>query len=212
MKKKTTTLFAVVFFFVFSGCGQSSGIPFEATTFSKDAPTQALVSESAPPLETAIPGVYLKPRAAYVLNAYVMSRKEYDGPLSWDPLGELVPVDLALAWQRAASPLNQQALTIRQSGRWYFWRQKGESPLNLSVHELNASMANVHMVPADDSMRALLLEVQAGRCYRFTGHLVDIEAQDPSLARRTSMSRTDSGAGACEILLLQHVVETACPE
>lgn len=211
MKKTTTTLFAVVVFLLLSGCGQSPGIAFEAATFSDDAPTQTPIPDSYVLFSTAMPGVYLRPRATYELNAYVMSRKEYDGPLSWDPLGELVPIDLALAWQRAASPRVQETLTIRQSSRWYFWRQKGELSLNLSAHELNASMANVHMVPADDRMRSLLSEVQEGRCYRFTGHLVDIDAQDPSLARRTSMSRTDSGAGACEILLLQHVVETACP-
>lgn len=190
------------------GCGDAP--EFEPVSFSKAAPVQERLQEGAPEIRLN-EEVWLRPRATYSLDAYVMSRKSYAGAFLGDGLSDLVPVDFALAWGPAAQPTVQALLTIRQAGRWYYWRGPAGVELPLSPGELNANMANVHIIPADSLVLAETEGVEAGRCYRLSGQLVDIDATDPQLARRTSMSRADSGAGACEILYLEHLAEIACP-
>lgn len=177
--------------------------------FSNEAPVQTALS-SAPPIRAA-EDVFLARRAAYQLDALVMSRKGYDGLITGDELGHVVPVDLALAWGRAARPDAQSVLTIRQSGRWFHWRYPGGVSLPVPTSELVRTMANVHIIPADVFQADAIARVEAGRCYRFGGTLVDIESKNPRLVRRTSLTRADSGAGACEIFRVERVEELACP-
>lgn len=203
-------LAALGFLTTLSACSPGEAPSFEPFTFSAEAPRQTALKLSVP-VETNEAGVRLNPRASYQIDAFVMSVRRYDTFLKSDDLGDLVPVDWALAWGSAAAPEVQSELTIRQSARWYFWRTKAGSPLPLPAAELNAGMANVHVIPETDEVRARVLGVESGRCYRVAGQLVDIEGPTPARSLRTSLSRVDSGAGACEIFRVSSVVEIACP-
>jgi len=192
-----------------TGCGGPEIPLADPPQFSDEAPMQTALS-SVPPIPAA-EHVFLAPRAAYQLDALVMSRKGYDGLITGDELGHVVPVDLALAWGRAARPDAQAVLTIRQSGRWFHWRYPGGVSLPVPTSELVRTMANVHIIPADVFQADAIARVEAGRCYRFGGTLVDIESENPRLVRRTSLTRADSGAGACEIFRVERVEELDCP-
>ena len=72
-------------------------------------------------------------------------------------------------------------------------------------------MANVHVVPGDDAVRTAVLALEAGECVWLRGELVDIVGHDdPSLSRRTSLTRGDTGAGSCEILPVREVASLGC--
>jgi hypothetical protein len=63
-------------------------------------------------------------------------------------------------------------------------------------------MANTHIVPATDDIAAELHHVHAGDIVHMTGALVDIADSDGG-GVTTSLTRTDTGPGACEILWLE---------
>jgi hypothetical protein len=55
------------------------------------------------------------------------------------------------------------------------------------------------VIPENEAVARTLDRLRPGSIVQFAGRLVDIEGNDGGM--RTSLSRTDTGAGACEILL-----------
>lgn len=168
-----------------------------------DEPLQSPADEEAP-IERG--DVRLVPRASYEIAGRLLSTERY----RLDALAPVAPVDFALAWGPAASEDVQAELRVTQGNRWFYWRTRGDR-FPLPRRELVANMANVHVIPADDDARAALLAFDAGECVWLRGTLVDIVGEhDPSLSRRTSRTRTDSGPGSCEILLVREAAGIAC--
>lgn len=100
----------------------------------------------------------------------------------------------------------QARLSVRQYNRWFFWRWEGE-PGDVPAQgapSLARDMANVHIAPASAEVAAQLETVEPGDSVTLNGHLVDI-AHPGAGVRHTSMSRTDTGAGACELMLVEQV-------
>jgi len=65
--------------------------------------------------------------------------------------------------------------------------------------EIIASSANMHLIPADDAIERVMRRTRAGDIVSFDGYLV--EADWPNGGKWvSSLSRTDSGAGACELV------------
>lgn len=135
----------------------------------------------------------LRPLAGLSLDARVLSRKDYDHGREAD----LSPTDLALGWGRMREDDVLQRLDISQSGRWYFYRWSGDAPL--PPDEIVRSSANMHLIPADESVARALDDVRDGDRVRMDGWLIEAEAPD-GWRWRSSLSREDSGDGACEVV------------
>jgi hypothetical protein len=60
----------------------------------------------------------------------------------------------------------------------------------------------MHMVPADDATRATLLDARRGSLVRLRGWLIEARGKD-GFRWRSSLSRGDSGGGACELVLVE---------
>lgn len=189
---------AVLGLVMLSGCaGQSA--PLE---MPYPAPIQKPIRPGEVVLEPSAQGVRFVPRAKYFTQAYVMRTERY----RWDPLSETAPVDFALAWGAAARPELQNALEISQSGRWYYWKLAPGLVKNApSVAELNRSMANVHMVGASPAIQAVLDGVEQGQTIQASGYLVDLLHDEAAKSRTTSLTRTDTGAGSCEIFYVTDI-------
>jgi len=57
----------------------------------------------------------------------------------------------------------------------------------------------VHVVPADDGVRNSIEWTRTGRTVTLSGYLIEVEG--PGMTKwRSSLSRTDQGAGACELM------------
>ncbi len=135
----------------------------------------------------------LSPRASYHLRARLLSRESYR-------LGreaELSPLDFALGWGVMSDNRVLDALEISQSGR-YFWLRWGEAA-PASETEMLRHAANTHLIPADDSVRRALARMRPGQVVALDGWLVDVAAED-GWQWQSSLSRSDTGAGACELL------------
>jgi hypothetical protein len=63
-------------------------------------------------------------------------------------------------------------------------------------------------VPATDSLQATLLQIHEDDKIFLEGKLIDVEATSTTKRWRneTSLTRTDSGSGACEILLVERLI------
>lgn len=159
-----------------------------------EAPVQAATSDAP----FAFKGFQLRPLAQFSVNARVLAREDY----FMGREAELSPVDLALGWKRMADPAVYGPLSIRQGGRWYRYSWRDQPPI--PVQEIVESSANMHMIAATPAVERALGKVRQGGFVRITGKLV--EATHPSGWRWTSsLTRSDSGANACELVFVESV-------
>ncbi|MCF7221906.1 hypothetical protein [Marilutibacter chinensis] len=167
-----------------------------------DCPPPPRVTPGDPPLQTAIagpvagielPAARLTPLAGFSVDARVLSRRDYRR----DREAGLSPTDLALGWGRMTDDRVLGRLAISQSGRWYHYRWQGEPPL--PPREIASSSANMHLIPASGDVAEQLRAVEPGDRIRIDGWLVEARAAD-GWRWRSSTSRTDTGAGACEVI------------
>ena len=137
-------------------------------------------------------GFRLVPRADFSATVRILHREDY----SMGPLAKLVPTDFAVGWGRMSDSAVLASIEISQANRFYFWRTQ-DWPIERG--EIEAHSANWHVIPENDTVRAVLGRLRTGSVVELRGRLVDIEAREGGMS--TSLSRTDTGPGACEILL-----------
>lgn len=140
----------------------------------------------------------LTPVAKYQIVAEVMSLKKYR--LGWQ--AQLAPVDMAFAWGRLLEPAAHQHIRYSQSNRWYFYRYSANCPYSRDY--ISSHSANHHLIPRTQNIRAALLQTRRGEIICLEGYLVNISGnvKGQNVWWNTSLSRTDSGNGACEVLLV----------
>ena len=177
-----------------------SGVPRpDPATVAACPPPRVIRGE--PPLQTAVPrglalpaigDAALTPLAGFSVDARVLGREDY----RFGREADYSPLDLALGWGRMADDAVLARLSISQGGRWYRYRWQGEAPIPLD--EIVRSSANMHMVPADDAVASALRRIKAGQRVRIDGWLIRIDGADWHW--RSSLTREDSGGGACELV------------
>jgi hypothetical protein len=140
----------------------------------------------------------LTPRAEYEITARILARENYH----LDALADLVPEDLALGWGPMSDNRVLAAFDISQGARFYTWQPRTALPI--AREAVISHSANTHVVPATREVRAALARLRVGEVVRLTGELVDGQRDDGAWIH-TSLTRTDSGAGACEVLLVASV-------
>jgi len=140
----------------------------------------------------------LTPRAEYDITARILSREDY----RFDVLAELVPEDLALGWGPMSDNRVLRAFDISQEVRFYTWSPRGPMPISRAT--VISHSANTHVIPADPAVRDALERLRVGDVVRLRGPLVDGK-RDDGVAFHTSLTRLDSGPGACEVVLVRSV-------
>lgn len=155
---------------------------------------------------TALPTTFqsgdlsITPLANYSITAVVLSRSRY----RFDAGAKIAPVDLALGWGPMSISGVVNELRISQSGRWYEYSWRNEPPLDPT--QIARNSANTHCIPASDDIRRRLLAVKRHELVTLSGYLVEVKRSD-GFRWRSSLSRDDTGGGACEIVwitALQH--------
>ncbi len=153
-------------------------------------PDQAPLEAVIGPYERA--GWKIEPVARFSVEARVLGKERY----RWDSVASLSPVDLALGWGRMSDSAVLEQLEISQSARFYFYRYRSPP---IAPNEITESSANMHLIPASAAIEDALAQVRRGQLVRVSGYLVN--ASHPSGGTwRSSTTRADSGAGACEII------------
>jgi hypothetical protein len=141
------------------------------------------------------------PKASYKIAARVLHRRAYD---DWQ--ADFVPLDLALGWGEIVDSRVDRWITWEQSDRWYFYQWSTRGPL--SGDYIREHSANVHIIPATDTLAIALRQLEANDVIQLEGLLVDLEGEENGKTQlfRTSLSRTDSGEASCEILYVEKLL------
>jgi hypothetical protein len=137
----------------------------------------------------------ITPLATFSLEARVLSREDY----ALDTGAAISPTDLALGWGGMSDSAILEKLSISQGTRWWRW-YSSDPPL--ARGEIEGSAANMHIIPADDAVAAALDRVREGDIVALRGYLVEA-VRDDGWRWRSSLSRSDTGSGACELIWVE---------
>lgn len=143
-------------------------------------------------------GYTLTDLANFRIQAKVLARKNYY-------LGReagLSPTDFALGWGNMSDESILDQIDISQSGRFYRWRVDA---FPIPRKEIETHSANMHLIPANDSVKFDIDRVRKGDIVEISGSLVAIESNSDNWRWRSSQTRNDTGKGACELILVQNL-------
>jgi hypothetical protein len=139
----------------------------------------------------------ITPRAAYDVAARVGATERYRSGAS----GSLLPWDFVLTWGAVTRAPVWPSISFTQTGRFYLWSTRDAS---LDLGYISSHTANTHLVPGSSHVASALARVRRGDVVRLEGDLVDIDGPD-GFVWKTSLTRTDTGAGACETLYVRAI-------
>jgi hypothetical protein len=183
-----------------AGCGlalPASSVPAAAAIDWRSEPIQE-ETRRAPFVRLTRRGeVRVQPRAAFDVSAVVAAAEPY----SFDDGAFLSPVDLVLTWGELPREPYRSRVSYYQLTRYYFWRSRDAG---LDGSYIATHSANMHLIPATNNLARALAHVGGGDLVRVRGLLVDVEAAD-GFRWRTSLSREDTGPGACELVWIEEL-------
>ena len=146
----------------------------------------------------AFKGYRLTPLARFRVKARVLGAERYRLGRESD----LSPVDLALGWGPMSDSGVLSHLKISQGNRFYYYSWENDPPI--APQDIVTHSANMHMIPADAMIEKRLAAIRPGNIVELQGQLVAIEAGD-GWRWRSSLSRSDTGNGACEVIWVSEV-------
>jgi len=172
---------------------QARPIPRPYGVIAPDDPAQTIFDTPQSPIE--FKDATLHPLAKFEVTARVLSRDDYH----FDPESDISPTDLALGWGRMSDSAVLRTIDIDQGGRFYSW-QVHEFPI--PRREIETHSANMHMVPADTTVARALKRVRVGDVVTLKGYLIEAD-KSGGWKWRSSMTRDDTGDGACELVYVR---------
>ena len=92
------------------------------------------------------------------------------------------------------------ALSLSMGNRFFFYEWDNRPPLADS--EIIRSVANNHVIAANDQVRELISNLRRGHLVPFRGYLVDATTAGEG-SWMTSRRRDDRGNGACELFYVE---------
>jgi hypothetical protein len=161
------------------------------------APGEPVQVDLDPPPRFERDGYTFVERASYDITARVLRKEIY----RLDGGAGLAPVDLGVGWGPMSDSAMVDQLEFSQMGRFFYWQpRRADFPLPLAV--LNSHLAQMHMIPSTGDIESRLKRLRPGQIVTARGYLVDIRGPG-GFTWNTSLSRTDTGNGACELLWVE---------
>jgi len=141
--------------------------------------------------------IFIK-RAEFAVTARVLRKEIY----RLDGGANLAPVDLGLGWGPMSDSRIVDQLEFSQMGRYLYWSPRNQATFPLARAAITANTAQVHAIPANATIERTLRYLRPGQVVTLQGFLVDVRGPS-GFAWNTSLSRTDSGDGACELMWIE---------
>lgn len=170
----------------------SLGPPSHVGPLAPDDPIQAETRRK--PIKFRGATVY--PLADYSLTAVVLSSKFY----TTGEEANFSPIDLALGWGCMSDESLLRRMEVSQGDRRYAYQYSGA--VDVTAADMSRSSANTHIIPSTTATAELLASVKRGDVVRLSGALVEVKRQ--YWKWRSSLVRTDTGDGACEVMWVDH--------
>lgn len=162
--------------------------------FNQSDPNQFVANHSADGA-VQMNGYYIAPLQPFEMQARILSSKHY----THDKESDLVPVDLVLGWGPMADLNVTNQISITQSNRWYHWRVDA---FPIPRREIETHSANMHLIPATPAIAEAIQSAEKGSMIVVEGDLVEVVDLEKNWRWKSSLSRNDTGAGACELILV----------
>lgn len=179
----------------------SPTVPEEAKSYRRGWPltdeSGARQEDPRVPFRFQWRGAVVTALADFEVRGRVLAKRRYET----DREARFSNWDLAMGW----GPMSQSAvlseINIRQDRRFYFWRV---SEFPIPRDDIEENSANMHMLAANEEVERVLEEVLPGDDVHFEGQLVHLASAD-GYTWESSLTRGDTGDGACEVIWLTHL-------
>jgi hypothetical protein len=142
-------------------------------------------------------GYTLNLKPDYQITARVLDTEKY----YFDPQSDIMPIDVALAWGKLAKDEYIEQMSVSQGRRWYYWRT---DTLFMPVKDISAHSSNHHLIASNDDIASKIASLDPNDIVVLKGVLVDVNMPNGGKIE-TSLSRKDTGAGACEVLFVNSI-------
>jgi hypothetical protein len=157
-------------------------------------PQQVLLDNAKP---ISVGEFSLQPRARYDIEARVLSVERY----RFDAGASLAPIDFAVGWREMSDTATLKHFRVTQGSRFFtIYPDEEAIDITQALHQ----SANMHLIPADDAVRETLLSTRPGNIVTLSGFLVTASRSD-GFTWNTSLTRDDTGDGACELMYVESV-------
>lgn len=135
--------------------------------------------------------------ADYEFEGVIFIKRRYSNRA----FSDLIPWDIGLGWEAMSDGKLLNELEFSNWNRHLFI--ESDKQLELAPEIAGTMLANVHLVPANDEVRAVLKAAEATQVLSIRGKLVNVLDEDGRVLIETSTTRTDRGTGACEVIYVE---------
>lgn len=171
----------------------SGEVSYGPGVMAPDEPQQDALD---PPVSFKLDQFTVTKVADFRIKAKVLSKEGYYLGREAD----LSPTDLALGWGKVSDESIIEQIQISQSGRFYRWRVDS---FPIPRREIETQSANMHLIPANDYVANTIDDVRKGDIVEFSGSLVNAVSDEDGWRWTTSLTRNDTGNGACELIWVE---------
>jgi hypothetical protein len=203
MKLSFRMVSIILLFIALLGCDRAklTGVDLDKIDISQD-PVQTPCTLEEPILRNVKDGPFTLIRAAqYKINGCAISKEYYSE--GWDSI--ISPVDLLIVWGKLADPEYHKYITFAHGNRWYHYKWKGETPGDPAYIITHSS--NNHILPANGNIYRAIKQIKKRDQIVLEGFLVNVKGtfKGRPVSWNTSLTRTDTGNGSCELLYVSKV-------
>ena len=191
MKKVLLLIFMIVVWKFYNQTGEVSLGP---GVMVREVPQQESISS---PVSHSVDKYTIKEIAKFSIKAKVLSKENYYIGREAD----LSPTDLALGWGNMSDESVLEKIEISQSSRFYYWHVES---FPIPQHEIQNHSANMHLIPANDSVKSEIGKIRKGDIIEISGSLVNVTSKD-GWHWKSSLTRNDTGMGACELIWVKNL-------
>lgn len=207
---KNVLLVVVFAFCIFQMIKQTTCHPFSFYVKAKQTSAEPIHTETDPVQTTEdLPAPFqiqiekdryeITPVARYQISGKVVSTQRYY--LEWN--AKLSPLDLAIVWGDLVNPKNDAYLKFDHGNRFFHYKYAVGSPIDVGYVQTHAS--NNHIIPKNVDLEKALNLVRIGEIVQINGFLVNVKLnhEGREFTWNTSLTRTDTEGGACEIIYVE---------
>ncbi len=136
----------------------------------------------------------------YMVEGRILAKKRY----RYDATSDLSPFDLLLGWGPMSDTSVLRQMTFEQTNRFGYWEYGPK--VTLSPAEITCHAANNHLIPANQTVQDRIAALKIGDVVMIRGKLVEARRKGHEMKPwRSSVTRTDEGTGACEIIYVETI-------
>jgi hypothetical protein len=174
------------------------------------APSEPTQEELSEPKTFPFKGYSIRELAHFQAKGLLLSKINYSSA-SGEHRGVLSPSDFAIGWGPMSIPNNLKNFTYFQKGRFFYYASVMSFAETAARYHADWHVSNIHLIPADNNIAEAIDRIKPRDIVTLKGSLVEVFYQHQRIWK-SSLSRTDTGDGACELLFVTYISWAPAPE